>query len=267
MKQEKIKCQIANNAEKSVLGDFFHSEKLLKQDETLDDLQLDGLMLIQKNGGYKFSTDSVLLSNFVKAKPNDVLVDLCSGSGVVAILACHKNKIKNAYMVELQPRLSDMAKRSLEYNGIKTIKPICADLTKAHEILGHEMADVVTVNPPYFERGETSESDEIAIAMHEIKTSLADICKESSKLLKFGGRLFMVHSAERLTDILTLLRKNSLEPKRLRVVYPKQNKAPNLVLVEAKKGGRAGLKIEPPLILNNDDGTETDELKKIYNRK
>ena len=256
-----------NTAENNFLGEFFHSKNILLEGETLDDLQCDGLMLIQKNGGYKFSTDAVLLSNFVKAKPSDVLVDLCSGSGVVAILASYKNEIKNAFMVEIQPRLSDMAKRSLIYNGISNIVPICADLSIVHEILGHEMADVITVNPPYFEVGEVKQTEEVAVAMHEIKTSLKSICEESSKLLKFGGKFFMVHSAERLVDIISLLRANSIEPKRLRVVYPKQNKAPNLVLIEAKKGGRAGLKIESPLILNNDDGTETDELKKIYNRK
>ena len=110
-------------------------------------------------------------------------------------------------------------------------------------------------------------NDEIAIATHEIKTNLAKIVQASAKLLKFGGKIFMVHRSDRLASIMFELKKNKLEPKVLRVVYPKKNKEPNLVLIEAKKGAKEGLKIKEPLILNNDDGSETDELKKIYCRK
>jgi len=240
----------------------------LKNDERFDDLQLDGLKLIQSASGYKFSTDSVLLANFGKAKPNDIYVDLCSGSGVVAILFSCKNKINKSYAVELQPRLADMAKRSIEANGLgEKIEVLNQDLSGIHEILGHESVDVISVNPPYNKIGETSETDEIAIATHELKTNLGAIIGESAKLLKYGGKFLMVHRADRLVDILASLRENKLEPKRLRIVYPKAGKEPNLVLVEAKKGGKSGLKIMSPLILNNDDGTETQELKTIYNRK
>lgn len=231
-------------------------------------MQLDGLELIQNINGYKFSTDSVLLANFAKAKQNDVYVDLCSGSGVVAILFSWKNNIKKAYAVELQQNLADMAKRSILHNKLQDrIEVLNQNLNSVFETLGFERVDVITVNPPYNPVGLTSETDEIAIATHEIKTNLFEIIESSSKLLKYGGKFYMVHRADRLTDILTACRQNKLEPKMLRIVYPKKTKEPNLVLIEAKKGAKPGIKILSPLILNNEDGSETEELKKIYNRK
>lgn len=239
---------------------------LLKDYERLDDLELDNLMIIQDKNGYKFSTDSVLLANFAKAKPSDVCVDLCSGGGVVAILFSYKNKIKKMYAVEIQEKQAEMSRRSIEYNKLN-IEVINDDLKNLKDIFGAETIDVITVNPPYNKQGKTSETDEIAISTHEIKTNLEEIAKASSQALKFGGKIFMVHRADRLVDILSTFRKYKLEPKVLRIVYPKISKEPNLVLIEAKKGAKAELKIQSPLILNNEDGTETDELKKIYCRK
>lgn len=241
---------------------------LLKENETLDDLEYNDLKLIQNKVGYKFSTDSVLLANFGRARQNDVYVDLCSGSAVVAILFLCKNKIKRGYAVEIQERLADMAQRSIEYNELgERLKVINDDLVNIPKTLGAESVDVITVNPPYNEAGLTSETDEIAIATHELKTNLSKIIETSAKLLKFGGKLFMVHRADRLANIMFELVKNRLEPKVLRVVYPKIDKEPNLVLIEAKKGAKTSLKIQKPLILNNSDGSETEELKMIYGRK
>lgn len=241
---------------------------LIRENERLDDLELDDLKIIQKKSGYKFSTDSVLLANFGKAKQNDIYIDMCSGSGVVAMLFLWKNKIKKGYCLEIQEGLAEMSSRSIEYNNLSDrLEVINADLKDAVKIFGSEMVDVITVNPPYNPVGETSTTDEIAIATHELKVNLEEIVVSASKVLKFGGKFYMVHRADRLVDILSLLRKYKLEPKVLRVVYPKFTKEPNLVLVEAKKGAKSGLKILKPLILNNDDGTETDELKQIYCRK
>lgn len=240
----------------------------LKPNETLDDLEYNDLKIIQNKFGYKFSTDSVLLANFGRARKNDVYVDLCSGSSVVAILFLCKNNLSNGFAVEIQPGLAEMAERSIKLNGLDDkLKVVNDDLKNCVKVFGHESVDVITVNPPYNEVGETSETDEIAIATHELKINLKTIIQTASKVLKYGGKLYMVHRADRLADIIFELKTQRLEPKRLRIVYPKQTKEPNLVLVEAKKGAKAGLKIEAPLILNNEDGTETDEFKKIYNRK
>lgn len=238
----------------------------LNENESLDDLELDNLMIIQDKNGYKFSTDSVLLANFAKGKPSDVCIDLCSGGGVVAILFSYKNKIKKMYAVEIQAKQAEMSKRSIMYNNLN-IEVINDDLKNLKNILGSEIADVITVNPPYNKQGVFSENDEIAISTHEIKTNLEEIAVSASNLLKFGGKIFMVHRADRLVDIFHTFKKNNLEPKVLRIVYPKITKEPNLCLIEAKKGAKSGLKIMKPLVLNNENGTETDELKQIYCRK
>ena len=241
---------------------------LIRENERLDDLELDNLKIIQNKSGYKFSTDSVLLANFGKAKQNDIYVDMCSGSGVVAMLFLWKNKIKKGYCLEIQSGLAEMSARSIEYNDLgDRLEVINDDLKNAVKIFGSESVDVITVNPPYNIMGETSLTDEIAIATHELKVNLKEIIVSASKVLKYGGKFYMVHRADRLVDIISYLREYKLEPKVLRIVYPKTTKEPNLVLVEAKKGSKAGIKILSPLVLNNEDGSETDELKKIYNRK
>ena len=242
-------------------------QKVNNPNETLDDLEFKELKIFQHKNGYKFSTDSVLLANFAKASKNDTVVDFCSGSGVVTILFACKNNVKKAYGIEIQKNLAELSKKSIEFNGLKNIEILNIDLKETHNILGYETIDVISVNPPYNTAGATSETDEIAIATHELKTNLKTICDEASKLLKFGGKIYMVHRADRLADILFELKSSKIEPKVLRMVYPKKNKDPNLVLIEAKKGAKPGLKFLPPLILNNDDGSETDELKQIYGRK
>ena len=239
---------------------------ILLDDECLDDLQLDNLMIIQKQSGYKFSTDSVLLANFAKIKHSETYVDLCSGSGVIAILAYYKNKPQKCFAVEIQSEVANMAKRTMEYNGLD-ITVLNENLTETYKTLGSESVDVITINPPYNNDENYSNNIQIALSTHEISVNLEQIALFSSKLLKFGGRIYMSHRADRLAEIMFEFKKYNLEPKILRVVYPKKSKEPNLVLIEAKKGAKPGLKILSPLIINNEDGTETEEIKEIYNRR
>lgn len=239
---------------------------ILLDDESLDDLQLDNLMIIQKQSGYKFSTDSVLLANFAKIKRNETYVDFCSGSGIVAILAAYKNKPKKCYAVEVQKEIAEMSKRSIEYNKLD-ITVLNESLTDTYKTLGAESVDVITINPPYNTTEKFSENPQIALSTHEISINLEQIALFSSKLLKFGGRIYMSHRADRLAEIMFEFKRYKLEPKILQIVFPKVSKEPNLVLIEAKKGAKTGLKILSPLVLNNEDGTETESLKKIYNRR
>lgn len=243
-----------------------NGNSLIKSGESADDLQLDNLMIIQKQSGYKFSTDSVLLANFARTSKNDIYVDFCTGSGVVAILVNEKNHPKRCIGVEIQSEVADMARRSVSLNNLD-IEIFNESISETPAHLGAESVDVITVNPPYNTAGKTSENDEIALSTHEILTNFDEIAFFSSKLLKYGGKLFLVHRADRLADIIFSLKKNKLEPKVLRIVYPKRDRGPNLILIEAKKGAKPGIKILGNLILMNDDGTETDELKRIYSRK
>ncbi len=253
-------------AKTNVLGEFFHSKKLIKQDEQLDDLERNGLMLIQNKNGYKFSTDSVLLSDFATIKKSGTFVELCSGSGVVSILFNSKNNAKKGFMIELDPSASEMSKRTLSYNNITNIEAVNVCIKDCVKLIGHEIADTVMVNPPYFDSGMISKNEAISVARHQLTLSLDDISQTASKLLKYGGKFYMINPSSKLVEIFCSLKKYNLEPKKLRVVYPKKSKAPNVVLIEAVKGGGLGLQILPPLVLNNEDGTETEELKSIYNR-
>lgn len=216
---------------------------MLKNNERLDDLQFNNLFIIQNPKLYCFTSDAIELCNFVKAGSKDRIVDLCSGSGVIGILAQAKTKAKSVVLVEIQQQLAEMSERSIEYNKLKNIKVINAPLQNIHKQIGTGF-EVVVCNPPYklSKGGVVSEKEEIAICKHEIKVTLEEIIKEASKLLKFGGRFYTVNKEERLADIFCLMRKYNIEPKTLKI--RKSTKRANVVLVEGKKGGKVGLTIQ-----------------------
>lgn len=219
-------------------------ESLIKNNERLDDLQLNNLFIIQNPDEYCFTSDAVALANFVHVSNFGRVVDLCSGSGVVGILVNAKNKVKDLTLVEIQEHLADMSLRSIEYNKIKNISVICDKLQNIHEKLGGGIFDVVTCNPPYQSLGTTkslNEKESISICKHELKVNLEEIVCEASKLLKFGGYFYTVNKEDRLSDLIVLCRKYRLEPKELKVIP--SNKGANVILLKAKKGGKSGIKI------------------------
>ena len=216
----------------------------LLEHERLDDLQFQNLQIIQNPNHYCFTTDSVLLANFAKAKPSDSVVDLCSGSGVVGILMQAKTKAKHVTLVELQQSLANMSERSVQFNGLQNkVSVVNAPLQQVHKQIGQEVFDVVVCNPPYKMQNASllSENHEIAICKHEITVTLEEIVLEKSKLLKFGGLFYTINKEERLTDLICYLRKHKLEPKQITVVP--SNKGSALVLIKAKKGGKSGVRI------------------------
>lgn len=214
---------------------------ILKNNERLDDLQIDNKYVIQNPNEYCFTSDSVLLANFAKCKPNDSVVDLCSGSGVVGILIETKCHVKKVVCVEIQEYLADMSRRSVEYNSQEDhIEVVNAPLQNIHLKIGTEY-NVVVCNPPYKDAGKLSDKENINIAKHEVKVTLEEIIKEASALLKFGGRLYMVNKEERLTDMFVYCRKYGVEPKRIKLIH--SEKGACVILMEAKKGGKSGLKI------------------------
>ena len=244
--------------------------ELLIEGERLDDLQIKNLQIIQNPSKYCFTSDAVLLANFATVKRGDVVADLGTGSGVIAILVAAKSECKHIYAVEIQEYLADMAARSVTLNGLDSkITVLNMPMQVSHESLGIGSCDVVVCNPPYKRMGDCkiSDAEEIAICKHEIKATLEDVIKSANRLLKFGGRLYMVHLAERLSDVIHTLRLSFIEPKTLIFTHSQTDKPARLVLIEAIKGGGKGLNVMPPLIMNNDDGTYTKEVRDLYNQQ
>lgn len=242
-------------------------EQWLKEDERLDYLLAEDLRIIQSPSVFSFSLDAVLLSKFVSVpyqKGN--LVDLCAGNGAIPLFLSARTK-GHITAVELQDRLVDMAKRSVQYNQLQEqITIMQGDVRTISPVLGVEKYDVVTCNPPYFPAHEASEKnlkEHVAIARHEIYLKLEEMIYSSSKLLKQGGKAAFVHRPGRLLDIVTAMRANRLEPKRIRFVYPKEGKEANTLLVEGIKDGKPDLKILPPLYVYGADGEYTAEVREM----
>ena len=236
--------------------------------EELHDLQIHDLYLIQNKSGYMFTSDSVLLANFVKFKKSDFAIELCAGSGVVSILASSKNKYKDLAALEIQESLASLAKRNFALNNIEKAGVICDSVQNSVELFGAEVADVVFCNPPYFKPDLLSSANtEKAIARQEICLSLPELVEASAKLLKFGGDFYMIYTSERLPEVMVELKRVNLEPKEIQMVQPKKNKESHVFLVRATKGGRPGVKMLPTLIMYDNENKETKELSKIYKRK
>ncbi|MET1029599.1 tRNA1(Val) (adenine(37)-N6)-methyltransferase [Domibacillus tundrae] len=240
----------------------------LKEGERLDYLLAEELRIIQSPSVFSFSLDAVLLARFASVpKTRGSIVDLCSGNGVVPLLMSARTSVSMTG-VEIQERLYDMAVRSVTYNGLNTqIQMVNDDLKKAPERLGKEKHTLVTCNPPYFltpSANEINLNEHLAIARHEIMCTLEDCILSSSQLLKQGGKAAFVHRPGRLLDIVTLMRKYRIEPKRIQFVYPKAgNKEANTVLVEGIKDGAPDLKILPPLYVYDEKGEYTDEVRTL----
>lgn len=239
----------------------------IKDYERVDDLHRNGYMLIQDPKRFCFGVDAVLLSGFATAKKGDKVLDLGTGTGVIPILMSAKTKAEHFSALEIQPESAEMAKRSVMLNDLQDrIDIIEGDIKKAAEIFKPSSFDVITTNPPYmnFEGGLKNSYDPKTIARHEVLCSLDDVAFAAQRLLKFGGKFFMVHRPHRLTDIMCVLREHKLEPKRIRFVQPYADREPNMVLVEAVRSGKPMIKVMPTLVIYNSDGTYTQETLDIY---
>ena len=243
----------------------------LKENERIDDLEYKGLKIIQNKEGFCFGIDSVLLSDFSKnIKKDSVVVDIGTGTGIISILLSKKAEIKKIYGIEIQEEVADMAKRSVKLNDLQDkIQIINKNIKSIFEEIEPNKIDAIVTNPPYMKLNTGAKNEEIKklISRHEVECNLEDIIKISYKLLKSKGEFYMVHRAERIVDILYNLRKYKLEPKEIRFIHSKVGKEPNLVLIKAVKDAGEHLIIDPPLVVYNNDGTYTDEILKIYNKK
>lgn len=233
--------------------------------ERIDDLGLNGKKIIQNEDYFCFGIDSVLLANFVESNSKkNIIVDLCSGSGVISVIISQKKKYKKIYAVELQDEMYDILKRNIKLNGLDN--EIIAIHKNIKEFTLNEKVDIVVVNPPYKKIGTGIENvnDIKYIARHEKECSLDDVFLCASKLLKQRGKLYLVHKPQRISDLIANARKYKLEPKQMRLVYPTLKSKPSIVLMEYSYLGGNELNVLPPLIEYDGDGNYTKEIYDIY---
>ncbi len=235
----------------------------------VDDLQLKGrngkpLSIMQNPKWFCFGIDAVLLSGFAKIKKNECVLDLCSGSGIIAVLLSAKTNAKHIDAVEIQNEMCELAQKTVTYNELDDFISVKnADLK---EYKNEYLYDSIVCNPPYKEigGGDITEVKQIAVSRNELMCTLNDVLKCASVNLKFGGNFYMVHRPERLSDIICLMRENGIEPKRIRPVVSYQDSAPVMLLVEGKKGAKPKMIFENQLVIYENSGEYTDEVKKIY---
>ena len=243
----------------------------LKENERIDDLEYKDLKIIQNTKGFCFGIDSILLSDFAKnIKKNSTIVDLGTGTGIISILLSKKTEAKKIYGIELQEEVCDMASRSVLLNNLQDkIEIINKNIKNISDTLGINVCDVVVTNPPYkkYGTGLLNEDDSKIISRHEKECTLEDVIKQSFKILKDKGLFYMVHRPDRLVDIIYLMRKYKIEPKEIRIVYSNIKSKAVLVLIKGIKNAGEELKVLSPLYIYNEDGTYTDEVLKIYNKK
>lgn len=236
----------------------------LKENERIDDLQYKGLRIIQNSELFCFGTDSVLLANFAQVKKGETVADLGSGNGILSILIGGKNPGSRVYAVEIQDALYDLAARNAELNGLHNVTVIQGDLRDAHTFFPR--CNVVVCNPPY-ERmgtGKASPNESHRIARHEIKCTFDDIAASASRLLGDGGRFYFINRAERLIELSSTLLQYGLQPKTARFIHANSRERAKYVLMGASKNGGQGLQIMPPLIVYDENGSYSKEVKILY---
>lgn len=239
----------------------------LKEGERLDDLHRNNYKIIQNAEKFCFGIDAVLLSGFASVKKGGKVLDLGTGTGIIPILMEAKTEAAHLTGLELQQESAEMARRSVAYNNLEEkISIVNGDIKEASLIFGAASFDVVTTNPPYMtgNHGIVNPNLPKAIARHEIHCTLDDVVRESAKVLKVKGKLFMVHRPFRLVEIINTMTKYKLEPKRIRFVHPYQDREPNMVLIEAVKGGGSMVKVESPLVVYQEPKVYTREILDIY---
>lgn len=237
-------------------------------DERMDYLLHDEQMkIIQSPTVFSYSLDAVLLAHFAYMPVNKGnILDLCTGNGAIPLLLSQRTK-GSIYALEIQARLADMAKRSVALNQLtERVTVIEGDLTERQPLLHQSYYDVVTCNPPYFSTKHMTQhnlNEHLTIARHEVLCSLSDVVKACKLYVKPGGKVAMVHRPERLVDLITLFRAHAIEPKRMRLVYPKEGKDANMLLLEGMRDGKPGLEILTPLYIYEDTKTYTEEARSI----
>ena len=239
---------------------------LVKPNERVDDLQ-NGFYVIQDPEKFCFGIDAVLLSDFAKVKKGETVLDMGTGTGIIPIMLRAQGVGEHFTGLEIQSECAEMASRSVKYNGIEdNVSIVQGDIKEAAGIFGAASFHVVTCNPPYMigQHGLQNPNMPKAIARHEVLCTLEDVVRSASLLLKERGRFYMVHRPFRLAEIMNVLVKYRLEPKRMQLVHPFIDKEPNMVLIEAMKGGNSRITVERPLIVYKEPGVYTEDILELY---
>ncbi len=242
---------------------------LLHPGERLDDLQRNGYRIIQDPGRFCFGMDAVLLSGFAAdgIKAGAEVLDLGTGTGIIPILLSARTRAAHLTGLEIQAESADMARRSVALNHLsERVSIIQGDIKEAGELFAAASFDVVTCNPPYMigQHGLTNPEAPKAIARHEILCTFEDVASQAARALCPGGSFYLVHRPFRLAEIMMTLMKYKLEPKRMQLVYPYADREPNMVLLQAVRGGKSRLQVEKPLIIYREPGVYTNEIYEIY---
>lgn len=243
---------------------------LIRPQERMDDLERNGLKIIQNPSMFCFGMDAILLADFAEIKPRDMVADMGTGTGILPVLMSQKEETAKFHAFEIQPEMAEMARRTMLLNGLEErVRVHAMDMRDASTFLGYESMDVVVCNPPYGKQGSAlvSTQQPLLLARHETDFQLRDVVASCAAIVKNRGRLFMVLPAPRMLELCDALREKRLEPKRVRLVCAKPDREPYLVLMEAIKNAKPSLKWLPPLMVYHQDGTETEELKRIYHRE
>lgn len=242
----------------------------LNENEKIEDLQFKNLKIIQNKEGFCFGIDSILLSDFAKEIKKDAkVIDLGTGTGIIATLLCEKTKLKKIIGIEKQEEVFEMAQKSIKLNQLENkFEIINEDIINIEKILEKNNFDAIVTNPPYKKKGTGIENEEKKkiISRHETTATLEDFIKISKNLLKDKGEFYMVHRPDRLVDILNNMRKYKIEPKILRFVFSNKNSEPKLILIKGIKNAKPFLKVENNLYIYDDEGIYTKEIEEIYNK-
>lgn len=238
-------------------------ENLLLPNEKIEDLGIGGYKIIQTKDGFCFGSDAVLLSKFAAFKKGQKVLDLCTGTGIIPVLTWALNNLESIDAVEIMPAVASMASRTMSLNNLSDyIRVKNCDLKDCPAIYGKRQFDAVTCNPPYMPVGDglVNPNDYLAAARHEVHCTLDDVVRVASECLKPHGKLFMIHRADRLCDVIAAFRKYKIEPKRLSMVQPNSRSAPNLILIEGALFGKIQLKITPPVCMYDDEGNYIQQI-------
>lgn len=249
-----------------MMNDFNNTEVPLLSSERVDDLLTHDLHIIQSDEVFSFSMDAVLLARFASIPQRGKVLDLCTGNGVIPILLTTRSSA-SIEGIEIQPRLADMARRSVAMNGLQERVLIReGDLRELYTETGYGVYDAITVNPPYMplNGSDLKLNQHQAMARHELGCTLEEVIQACVRLVRTGGKVNMVHKPQRLADIISLMRKYKLEPKVIRFVHPRAHMEANMVLIEAARDGKPELRLQPPLIVYNENNQYCPEIMKIY---